>query len=231
MHFIRTASEKIVLAFCLILSVTVFSSCLTSRKMDKFVATQYNNEVPKVNTRKNPHIIIKSALPSKFPAVSSTAQKTSKVLPLVVYWQYDYRHTCTLNPAVATASFSNAVHSLANKGLNQKLDDQSIELTVEQSPNAFAVVAKGHIIWVVYAFSWENVFVESDKQDLIVSYTVLKGGSKVKAGKITVKNNLNNKGIGYFQSWKSATEEHLNSYNANMTAMAKTFVNQLLEEL
>jgi hypothetical protein len=213
----------------LFLSVTLFSSCLTSQKMDKFVAAHYNNQLPKEKKKTDITVTSKVTYPSN--AISTTVQKTSKVLPLLVYWQMDYRHTCTLNPAIAVNQFATTINTLSSKGLNQKLNGQRLELSVEQIPTAFALVDKAHMIWLVYAISWEKVYMEPDAKDLIVSYKLLQNDNTEKTGKITVKSTARNQGLRYFQSWKSATSEQLADYSTNITAMSKTFVTKLMEEL
>lgn len=221
------------LTFIFVLFVTVLSlsGCLTSQKMDKFVAEQYGNQLPKAGKKKHENIIVSSSVVASTNDISNTQQKTSKVLPLIVYWQYDYRHTCTLNPAIAVANFSNTLNSLYDKGLGQKLGGGQLELKVEQIPSSFALVDKGHIIWLIYAISWDRIYMEADPKDLVVSYKFTGGNGAAKTGQIAVKNTTQNKGLRFFQSWKSATSEHIAEYNANVTALTKNFVNKLLEEL
>ncbi len=197
--------------------------------MDRFVAEQYNGEIPG-EPKKKPGIIISSNIPTS-SNISTTVQKTSKVLPLIVYWQWDYRHTCSLNPAIGITTFSNAINSFSNKSLIPKLNGQTLELTVEQIPSAFAIVDKAHVIWVIYAFSWDKIYVEPDVKDLIVSYKLLQNNNTTKAGKISIKNNDQNRGIRFFQSWKSATTEYLEDYNAGITTMTKAFISKLIEAL
>lgn len=213
----------------LFLSVTLLSGCLTSRKMDAFVAAHYNNQLPKEKKKSDITILSKVASPSG--AISTTVQKTSKVLPLIVYWQMDYRHTCTLNPAIAVNQFASTVNALSAKALGQKLNGQRLELSVEQIPTAFALVDKAHLIWLVYAISWDKIYMEPDGKDLVVSYKLLQSDNTEKTGTITVKSTARNQGLRYFQSWKSATSEHLADYSANITAMSKTFVSKLAEAL
>lgn len=195
------------------------------------MAEQYNNQLPKKDKKMKADITVNSPLPSDPDAISTTRQKTSKVVPLIVYWSLDYRHTCTLNPAIPVTAFANTVNSLAAKGLAQKIAGQRLELTVEQAPTAFALVDKSHMIWLVYAFSWDKIYVEPDFKDLVVSYKLYNAANVAKAGKITVKSNAENKGLRFFQSWKSATSEYLGDYNANLTVMTRNFVNKLMEEL
>ena len=153
------------------------------------------------------------------------------MLPLLFYWQWDYKNTCTLNPAIAVNTFSRTIGLQANKGLNQKLTGQKLELVVEQIPNAFAFNDKAHIIWFIYTFGWDKISVQPDLKDLVVSYKVLQNGGVIKSGSISIKNNEKNKNVRFFQSWKSAISEYLTQYDNDISNMTKTFVNKLIQEL
>jgi len=215
---------------CLSCIILLLSSCLTSAKLDKFVASQYNNEIPKPSKKKKADIEIASPLKGDNTQISTTTHKTDKFLPLLVYWKYNHRQSCLLNPSIAVTNFSNAVNNLATKTLTDKLNGRKLQLTVEQAPAAFSVVVKENMVWLVYAFAWEKVYIEPDKKDLVVSYKLV-GADGDKSGTITVKNKDKNMGLRYFQSWKSATSEYLSEYNANFTTMTKDFVTQLTSEL
>ena len=215
----------------LFFTLCTFSSCLTSKKLDKFVATHYNNELPKLNKRNKPELVVNAAAPINQPMISSTVHKTNRFLPLIVYWEYKHQHDCSLNNNIAITNFTNAVNTMATKGLTQKLNGQKLELTVEQAPAAFSIVSNEHMVWVIYAFSWAKVYIQPDAKDLVVSYKLVQADNAVKTGKITVPNTSKNKSIRFFQSWKSATNEHLQDYTANLTTMTKSFVTQLTEEL
>jgi hypothetical protein len=199
--------------------------------MDKFVSDQYNNQLPKLDKKKKADIMITSELTSPTNSISTTVQKTSKLLPLIVYWQYDYRHTCRLNPAIAVTNFSNTLNALSTKTLAQKLNGQRLELTVEQIPTSFSLVDKAHVIWVIYAYSWDRIYMEPDFKDLVVSYKLIQSDNTVKTGKISIRNNEQNKNLRFFQSWKSATSEYISNYNTNIATMTKAFINQLVEEI
>jgi hypothetical protein len=215
----------------LLFSLLFLSSCLTPKKMDKFVAEQYGNQFPKQVRKMKADISVASAVTYNSNTISTTIRKTSNFLPLIVYWQCDYRHTCTLNPQIALTNFTNTVNTLTNKGLGEKLKGQRLELTVQQMPTAFSLVDKARMVWVIYAFSWNKIYMEPDFKDLVVSYKLLENDVAVKTGTISVKGDARNKGLRFFQSWKSATSEYVADYNANITAMSKAFMNQLVEEL
>jgi hypothetical protein len=214
--------------FALITSL-VLSSCALSKKMDVYVAEQYGNKLPTPAKKKNADVAVSSTIPfTPQSAISVTTKKTSKVLPLIVYIHFDYRHSCAINPAVAVTSFTNTLNQQSAR-LNQKLNGQQLELTVEQAPNTFAIVDKATMVLIL--IHWDRLYVEPDGKDLIVSYRVLQNGTATKTGKISVKNEEHDKGIRIFQSWKSCTREYLSRYNSDVTNMSKSFVTKLLEEL
>lgn len=199
--------------------------------MDKFVASQYGDQIPLQNKTKKADITVSSNLTSATGNISTTVQKTSKVLPLIVYWQWDYRHTCALNPAIGVNNFSNVVNALAGKSLNPKLLNQKLELTVEQMPAGFALVDKAHLIWIIYAITWDKIYIEPDFKDLVVAYKATQPDGTFKTGKITIKNTEERTGIRFFQSWRSATSEYLDRYNTGITDMAKAFITKMVAEL
>jgi hypothetical protein len=199
--------------------------------MDKFVATHYNNELPKIDKKKKADIIVTSTVPTGNSAISTTVHKTNRLLPLIFYWQYKHSQSCSLNSAIAITNFTNTINASATKVLSQKLNSNKLELTVEEAPSGFSMVLNEHMIWLVYAFGWAKVYVEPDYKDLVVTYKMVQGDGTLKTGKIIVKNTDKAKGLRFFQSWKSATSEYLSSYNANLTAMSRSFVTQLSNEL
>jgi hypothetical protein len=224
--------EKLQTGIFLFFSMIFLSSCLTSKKMDAYISDQYNNEIPKVNKRKQvADIIYSPAFPSTTDNISTTAPHT-KVLPLVLYWVIDSRHTSTLNSGIAATDFSNSVNTMAHKGLMQKLAGRKLQLTVEQAPASFSLVDKTHAIFlVIYAIHWDKVYIEPEVKDLVVSYKLEESDKTIKTGKITIRDMENNKSLRFFQSWKSAVSEQLTNYDSNVTAMTNQFVDKLMQEL
>ena len=218
-------------ALAFVVFIFFFSSCLTSKKFDKFVADQYNNEIPKPdNKKRKTEVAVASAIPSASSAISTTEPHT-KVLPLILYWKIDYRHTCSLNSQIALTNFTNTVNAMANKTLVQKLNGQKLELTVEQVPSQFALVEKTHAIWLIYVIHWDKIYIEPEVKNLVVSYKLMSPDNNIKTGQIVVIDTERSKNLRLFQSWKSATSDYIVNYNANVTDMSKQFVNQLNAKL
>jgi hypothetical protein len=211
----------------LLISVCL-GGCHLSRKIDAYVAEQYGNQLPKQTKNKKTDFAVSSSVPYPYQGISKTIKNKNKVLPLIVYWSIDYRHTCSLNPAIAVNNFANTINSQANKGLADKLKGRHLDLIVEQVPASFAIVDKGHILLF---FTWDKLYVEPDKKDLVVSYKLTGTDSSTKSGKITISNPAADKNIRFGQSWKSSTSEFLTRYNAEIVTMTKSFLSKLVEEL
>jgi ABC-type uncharacterized transport system auxiliary subunit len=93
-------------SFVLVISLCLLSGCLTAAKMDKFVAAQYNGELPKPNKKKKAEIEVTApAATGNSSSISTTVHKTDKFLPLLVYWKYNHRQSCSLNPSIAVTKF------------------------------------------------------------------------------------------------------------------------------
>lgn len=227
----RFTQNNAITFLVLVFSTILLSGCLTAKKLDNFVAAQYNNELPKSNKKKKVDIEVTAVSSSNNGAISTTVHKTDKFLPLIVYWKYDHRQSCSLNPLIPVSNFSNGINSAPMRILTEKLQGRKLELTVKQAPTNFSIVLKENMVWLVYAFSWAKIYIEPDAKDLVVDYKLLDADKEVKTGTITVKSTDKNRGIRYFQSWKSATSEYLDAYNANLSNMSKSFVTQLVQEL
>src|SRR2546423_12399768 len=148
--------RSFLMPICVFCAATILlTGCLGPKKINKWVAQNYS-EVPPPTKKKSDIIIITSNVNTMGDKLSATEKKTSNVLPLIFYWQYDYKNTCTLNTQIAVNNFTSTVLSYSNKGLKQKLNGRRVELNIQKIPTSFAVDDKGHIVWIVlYAFSWD----------------------------------------------------------------------------
>jgi hypothetical protein len=219
------------LATYALIGIVSLNSCLTAKKFDHFVAEQYNEQLPQPDKKKKPaNVAVTSTIASDATTISST-QSHTKVLPLIVYWNIDYRHVCTLNAQIAISNFSKSVNTMANRGLNEKLNGRKLELTVQQIPSVFSLVDKTNVVWFIYGIHWDRVYIQPDAKDLVVAYKLYDTAGGIKTGTITIANTEKSKNLRFFQSWKSATSEYLSSYDTDVTAMSKAFVNKLVDEL
>jgi hypothetical protein len=226
MVFIKQKISIKILVFC----IAILTGCLTSKKVDRQEAKQYT-DIPEPNKNKPEDVIAISTTLTSVNKISETVTKTSKMLPLLVYWQWHYDNTCTFNPQIPISNFSSTVLSQVNKGLKQKLNGQKLELSVDEIPNKFAINDKAHLIFAIYAFAWDNVTIKTLNSNLVVSYRIIKENTVTKKETITIPYADDRQALGMFKFWKNAVEEYLDTYDANIAAMSKLFVEQLLKDL
>jgi hypothetical protein len=214
-----------------IICASILTSCLTAKKVDKQVAKLYGEKQQPQKKKQIDFISITSSLTSTDNQTSTTETKTSNVLPLLFYWSWDYKNTCTLNPQIPINNFTTTVLGIANKRLKEKLNGQKLELSVDKIPNKFAFDDKAHLIFIIYAFGWDNVSIKAETADLVVSYKVLNNNAESKTGIITIPYYDDKKNLGMFTSWKKATSDYLDQYDANIISMSKLFVEKLMKEI
>jgi len=220
----------------LLFSCTVFfvSGCLGPKMINKWVNRHYDGAIPPPQGKANESLSITSSITPANERISNTEKNTSHLLPLVFYWQYDYKNTCVLNPKIAINNVTSTVVSYAGKkGLKQKLQGQRLQLSIDQVPNTFVVDDKGHLIWIIiYVLGWDVLTVEPIRTDLVVSYKLLRpDGTEVKNGSLTIPDNDKGIELKMFQSLKKKTGQYLDQYDAHITAMSKAVVDQLITEL
>ena len=214
-----------------IICTSILTSCLTAKKVDRQVAKLYSEKQQPQKKKQIDFISITSILTSTDNQTSTTETKTSNVLPLLFYWSWDYKNTCTLNPQIPINNFTTTVLGIAGKRLKEKLNGQKLELSVDKIPNKFAFDDKAHLIFIIYAFGWDNVSIKAEKADLVVSYKVLNNNADSKTGIITIPYYDDKKNLGMFTSWKKATSDYLDQYDANIISMSKLFVEKLMKEI
>jgi hypothetical protein len=214
-----------------IICTSILASCITAKTVDSRVAKQYGEITQPQNKKLNENILISSGLVTKDNTISTSQSKTSNLLPLLVYWQWNYTNTCTLNPQIPINNFISTVHKNAGKALLEKISGHTLQITVDKIPNIFAIDDKAHLIFFGYAFGWDNVSIKAENIDMVVSYKLSKNNSEAKSGTITVPYIYDKKKLGMFKNWKKATTEYLEQYDANITEMSKAFVQQLVKEI
>src|SRR5438105_3687387 len=79
---------------------TICTGCLGPRKIDKWVNAKYSSAPVSIPKKKADYLTVSSNFPAFEKGMSDTKSKTSNFLPLLFYWHWDYRNTCTLNPTI-----------------------------------------------------------------------------------------------------------------------------------
>jgi hypothetical protein len=115
--------------------------------------------------------------------------------------------------------------------LKRKLNGRRVELAIDQLPNGFSIVDHGHMIWVIYAFGWDNISIQPVHTDMVVSYKVIQDNGETKNGVITIPDPSRPKDLAMFNSTKRKTWAYLDDYNDNIAVMSKKVIDNLMAQL
>jgi len=216
------------LAICCIF----ISSCIGPKKINKWVTKQYAESVDVKPKMQNDYLSVTSTLTTTDASLCTDSKQTKNVLPLIFYWRFDYINNCTLNPKIPVSEFMSTVLTYANsKGLKQKLNGQRIELSVDKIPNFFALNDRAHVIWVVYAYGWDNISIKPDNQEMVVAYKILKDNVEVKKGEVSIPNEDKGLTVKWMHSVKNTTSQYFEQYDENIKTMSKKVIDKIMSEL
>ena len=210
----------------------LLSSCLTPRKIDKWIDQKYRGSVSN-NPRKSDYITIETKTASNSDIISQTQKRKMKLLPLLFYWKWEYGTTSTLNASIPKGYLNSAVLPYSNtKKLREKLNGQRLQLTIENIPATFSVVDKGGLVFfIVFYVTWDDIFVDPEKQEMRVSYKLFKDNTETKQGTITIADRNKPLHVKVFHSVKRTFWSYLDQYNYNIQQMSKELIDKLITEL
>jgi hypothetical protein len=212
--------------------VLFFSGCLTTRRVDSWISTHYGGgAVP--SARNSDYIKIKTPAPVSSTPISVTEKHKSKFIPALFYWKWKYGTKSTLNNSIPGKYFSSAVIPYANsKRLKEKLNGQTLELSIENMPHQFSMIYDGGAVFLLlWYISWESVYVDPSVQDMVVKYRLLKDNVETKTGTINVQDRNRPFQVKMFKSAKKTFWSYLDQYNTNTQSMGRQVIDKLIAEL
>ena len=218
--------------FVIIIGFVLFATgCMTSQKMDGWIA---DNQIVASKLKTSDYILVKAPDIKKSDTISLTKKGKFKLIPAIVYWRTENSFVSTLNQWVPLGTFNSSLIQYANaKGLKQKLNGQKIEFSVDKFPATFSLTFVSHLIYFgLYYVQWSKDFVNPVKQNLSISYRLLKDNLETKKGTITVTDPSKAEYLKFFQtSYKKLTMRYLEQYDNNIQAISKELVDKLILEL
>ena len=222
--------------FLVFISISVMS-CLTPKKLDKWVDQHYQElEQPQKNNNKvitNNYLVVKSNVPSSGDRYSNSQKVSSYFLPLLFYYKFDFRLSSTINPKISVDNFTRTVLSYSNKkGLKQKLNGRTVELSLDSIPYVVDSDDKGYFIWVIlFGFGQEAISVQPQTRNMVVSYKIADNGALIKSGIITVPDVSKPVYLKEFHSRKKMTWGSLEKRDDNIAAGSRAVIDQLITKL
>ena len=217
----------------LLLAVTfiaLFTSCLTAKKIDKEVAKQYQPILASKTKLQENNISVTTTLISTGEQISTTESKTSNMLPLIFYWQWDYTNTCTVNPQIPINNFKAGVNN--NEALKSKLAGQKLQISVSKIPHTFQILDKAHLVALgIINHGWDNISMKSTDMEIAVSYTLFNNNIETKKGLISIPNFDDKKSLPMFKNINKALKEYLIQFDENLTSLSKLVADKIASEL
>ena len=212
--------------------IILLPSCINTRKIDKWVAREYV-DLPSASKKKVDFLTIHSKLPEMGNKISATERESQKFLPLLFYWEWQYKNRCFINPQIPEVNFTKTITSQANKELKEKLNGRRVELTIEKLPDNFLFRKKGSLIFlVVYYVTSDKFAIDASLNNMEISFKVFDPENKPERdGKISIENQDKGVDFKFYQSLKKRTGRYLNDYDDNITAMSKQVLEKLIAEL
>ena len=217
--------------FTALLIAALFSSCLTTKKVDSFIEEHEGGYSTKLKT--SDYITLTTPGFPKTEQASVTAKGKNKVLPLLVYWRFEWSRIPTLNPYIPINTINSTIIQYANtKKLKEKLNGQKLELTIDKVPTTFSLTYRDELVYFVfYYIQWGRVFIVPQKQDITFSYRLVKDGVETKKGAITIADPSKPLDLKFLQSVKKMTWNYLDDYDNMIRVMSREFVDRLMGEI
>jgi hypothetical protein len=216
-----------------ITAMLLFSSCITSKKIDSWIGEKYQSALPIADVNNDSiSINLRDTVLNK-DKVSLTKKRSSFKLPLLFYWKWHSNHFVNVNENIAFSKFSQSFLYYANLNpLKTKLSGKKLELNIVGLPHIFTIDDEGWMgIPILYYFGNEKFTVKPYKKKMVVQYKLFEGVKLKKSGVISIPNTDLAYQQYFLYSPKSMTNDYLTQYDENLTKMSKVFVDKLIEEL
>lgn len=209
----------------------LITGCLTPKKMDGWIEEYEGGFTTKLKS--SDYITIKTPDLPKTDQPSVSQKGPSKFIPAIFYWKSERTVVSSLNPYIPEANLNSTIIQYANtKKLREKLNGQKLELTISKVPEVFTLIDRYKLFFfVVFYIQSQRIFIAPQKQDLIITYRILKDNSETKKGSITIADPSKSRDLKFLQSVKKMTWNYLEEYDNIIKAMSREFVDKLVAEL
>jgi hypothetical protein len=228
----RTKFFRAYSAITIAIAFSVFTSgCFTPKKMDGWIEQYEGGFTTKLKT--SDYITVKTPELPKSDTPSVSHKGRSRFIPALIYWRIETSINSSLNPYIPVVNINSTILQYANsKKLREKLNGQKIELTISKVPTDFTFIDNFQMIYfVLYYVRWEKLYISPQKQDLVISYRILKDNAETKKGIITVTDPSKARNQKFMQSVKKMTWNYLEEYDNIIRDMSRQFVDKLLLEI
>jgi hypothetical protein len=219
------------LTLAALLGFVLLSGCFTPAKMDGWIEQHEGGFSKKLKT--SDYITIKTPALSEKEQASTSQKGRGKFVPAIIYWKSERTIVSTLNTYIPVGLMNSTIIQYANtKSLKQKLNGQKVELTINKFPSVFTFTDRYQLFFfLVFYVQSEHLFIRPQKEDISVSYKILKDSIETKSGTIIIPDADKTVNQKIFQSAKKLTWDYLDEYDTNIRTVSRQIVDKLLSAL
>ncbi len=216
------------LAFLLFISM--FSSCMTNKRLEIKVAKAYQRKMPKVDLKPSEQINV-NANGLKFEKGFGTAKKIkSYCLPLIFYWNITQHKSFQMNDSIALSFFNSRLNARMDE-LTTTLKGQKIEIELTSVPRSWEVFQSEDILFfLVAATTISKQYVEPEPGKLMLNYSVKNNDIVTKSGTVTIPD-WNKKVTNNISSTNRVIRDYLGYYRENMYSMTDKAIDNIIREI
>ncbi len=213
-----------------LLSSSLLVSCVTTQRYATIVQEKYN-KIPLQEPLKS-NITLHAKQLSTYNTLVKVTPVSTVVLPLVYYWGWRRTLTVDLDSRIGMAKFSQALNSGSHSArLNEALNGQRLELTVEAIPAEYTYTQKGDYAYVMYY----TIRIKSNKitpvnTEMVVSYKLYRDTTLMRQGRLRMSN-PGGAFISDSRSIKWTTLDYLTQYDDDLYSLSNQMVSKLADEI
>ncbi len=174
----------------LLISALFFTSCISSRKIDKVVSKYYakNSISAKAD---NLSWFVSKPKAAPVDTISRSIRTKAQFIPALLYWQWHTNVNTSLSDQITVNRFNEYLSSKADSlELKKLIGNQKIEFSFEEIPNQFSYTHRGNTIILIFAYIISDlIIIEPEPSYYILNYKITdSSGSPVQEGQVSVLN-------------------------------------------
>jgi hypothetical protein len=215
----------------LLVSVVIFSSCLSSKTLTNSIKSNIGKELADVKKIDASNIILKTVALTKMDSLVTVDKNKSYFIPAIVFWVWENSLNCKLNNQIYTNTFIDILnYKIAEFQLSKQLGNKVLEIDITNIPSAFSYTKKGFFYFIFYAYGYSFYEgIQPDGQTFEIRYRILEDNFEIKNK--TFKKFYD---APYKDGWAGSSNlvnKYIQSLNANFENDCNEFLSEIIDNL
>ncbi len=220
------------IAFILVITAFVLSSCLSTKSLNEIVKNKIINDSYPVKIINNDYLVLKSDKLSTTDSLVSSKILSSYFIPAIIFWGKDNTLQCDISGLYFSNLFAEKLKNIALEvDLERILNDTKLEISLESVPNQFVYSDKFYFLFLLYVYSYNfNKTIYPVDLNYKVSYRLYKDNVQLKSGVFSLANVIPPLQDQWFSSSKMI-EKYIESLKLNFENQTDEILNMILDDV